>query len=77
MPQMPMALAPFWFEEGDDFLVGLADQDHLGDRHGFGVGDPQALAEFGLDRQPVEHRVDVRTAAMDQHRIDADDISAA
>ena len=57
-------------EVADDLLVDLPDQHHLHHRHGFGIGDPHAPDEFGDDAVAFEGLVDLRTAAMDDDRID-------
>ena len=65
-------LAAGRLDRGDDLLVDLAGQDHLDHLDGRGVGDPQPVDEGRLDLQPVEHGLDLRPAAMDDDRVDAD-----
>ena len=55
-----------------DLLVDRAGEDHLDHVEHRLVGHPQALDEGGLHVQALEHGVDLRPAAMDHHRVDAD-----
>ncbi len=55
-------------DPADDFLVDRAGEDHLGDLRGLGVGDAQAIDELALDAELLEHRADLRPAAMDDDR---------
>ena len=57
---------------GDDFLVHKTGQHHFDDIHGFAVGHPHAGNEFGLFADLLQHRTDLRAAAVDDDRIDAD-----
>ena len=54
-----------------DLFVDPPHQHHLDHIHGFGIGDAQAFAEAGLDRQPLEPLVDLGSPAVDHHRLDA------
>ena len=54
----------------DDLLVDRAGQHHLDDLDGRRIGDAQAARELRLDAEPVQHRRDLRAAAMHHHRID-------
>ena len=63
-------LAAGLVDVADDLLVDRAGQHHLDDLDGRGVGDAQAAGELRLDAEPVEHRRDLRAAAMHDHRID-------
>ncbi len=65
-------LAAGRLDRGHDLLVDRAGQDHLDHLDGGGVGDAQAVDEGRLDLEPVEHGLDLRPAAMDHDRIDAD-----
>jgi cysteine synthase len=56
----------------NDLLVDPADQHHFDHIHGLGGGDPQAVAEFGLDLQPAQPFVDFRSATVHYHHLDAD-----
>ena len=47
-------------------------QHHFGDLGGFGVGDAQAAHELRFHAQFLQHRADLRPAAMDDDDIDAD-----
>ena len=68
-PDGPAAVA---VDQPDHLFVDLADQDHLDDRHGLGIGDAHAADEFGDDPVLLQGLVDLRPAAMDDHRIEAD-----
>ena len=59
-------------DRGDQVAVGLADQHHADDVERLGVGHPQALDPLHLDPRLGHLDVDLRAAAMDQHRADAD-----
>src|SRR6185436_5095872 len=61
-------------DEIDDLLVDQPAQDHFDNVHGFTVGDPHALNELTLLADALEHVVDLRPAAMDDHRIHADQL---
>ena len=58
-------------QAGDVFVDG-AGQHHLHHLDHRRVGDAQAVDEGGLDGEPLQHRVDLRAAAMHHHRVDAD-----
>ncbi len=60
------------FDPGDEFLVDRAGQHHFGDLRGGGIGDAQAIDEAAFDAQSLEHRADLRAAAVDDDRQDAD-----
>ena len=51
-------------EQPDELARDLAGEHHPDDVHRLGGGDAQAAAELGLDAEPVEHRVDLRSAAV-------------
>ena len=55
-----------------DFHVDLSGQHHLHDFHRGFIGHSNAMAEFRFDAEPIEHLVDLRSAAMDDDRIDSD-----
>ena len=57
----------------DELRVDLADQHHPGDVDGLGVGDPQPVAELGRLAEAVHQRADLRTAAVDDDRAQADE----
>ena len=59
-------------DRGDHVAVGLADQHHADDVERGGVGDPQALDPLDFDPGLGHLDIDLRSAAMDQHRADAD-----
>ena len=56
----------------DDGLVDRARQDHLDDVDRVAIGYPQAVDELALDLQAVEQGANLRAAAMDDQRVDAD-----
>jgi hypothetical protein len=59
-------------DPGDDLLVDRTRQDHLGDLHRRRVGDAQPVDEAALDALRLERGTDLRAAAMDDDRVDAD-----
>ena len=63
-------LAPGLCDPADQFLVDRAREDHFGDLRGGLVGHPQAVDERALDPELLEHRADLRTAAVDHHGVD-------
>ena len=52
-------------DEADEFARDLARQHHAHDVHRLGRRDAQAAAELALHFEPVEHRGDLRAAAVD------------
>ena len=58
-------------EQADELTSDLAREDHAHDVDGLRRGDPQATAELGLDAEPVEHGADLRSAAVDDDRLEA------
>ncbi len=63
-------LAAGFVDVADQLFIDRSGQHHLDDLDGGGIGDAQAGGEFGLDAEPLQHGRDLRTAAMDHHRID-------
>ena len=63
-------LAARLVDVADDLLVDRAGQHHLDDLDGRVVGDAQPGGEFRLDAEALEHRRDLRAAAMHHDRID-------
>ena len=59
-------------QAADDVLVLLADQDHLRDLDGLGVGYAQALDELDLHPQALHVARDRRAAAVDDDRVHPD-----
>ncbi len=59
-------------DEADDLLVDRAGEDHFDHFDHGGIGDTEPFDEGGLNFQPGEHGVDLRAAAMDDDRVDAD-----
>ena len=53
---------------------GTAGQHHLDDLHGGGVSHPQAILERRVDTQLLQHAADLRPAAMNDHRVDAEEL---
>ena len=58
-------------EQADELAAHLAGEDHPHDVHDLGGGDPQAAAELAGQADPVEHRGDLRPAAVDDDRAQA------
>ncbi|BCB74326.1 hypothetical protein Pflav_007360 [Phytohabitans flavus] len=57
-------------DEPDKLATHLADEHHPHDVHRLGRGDPQAAAKLALDPEPVEHRRDLRAAAVHDDRLE-------
>ena len=55
-------------DQADQLALHLADEHHPDDVHRLGRGDPQAAPELRLDAEPVEHRGDLRAAAVHDDR---------
>ena len=51
-------------EQPDELTADLAGEHHPHDVHDLGGGDPQPAPELALQAEPVEHRRDLRTAAV-------------
>ena len=66
----PDGLAAGGVDVADDLLVDRAGQHHLDDLDGLFVGDAQAVDEFRLDAELLQHGGDLRAAAVHHHRID-------
>ena len=58
-------------DQADQLALHLADQHHPDDVHRLGRGHPQAAPELRLDAEPVEHRGDLRAAAVHDDRLEA------
>ena len=69
----PDRLAAVLVDEADDLLIELA-QDHLDDVHHALVGDAHALAELALDAHLLQEVADLRTAAVDDDGVHADEL---
>src|SRR5579863_10707296 len=52
-------------------FVDRARQHHLDDIDGFAIGDTEAVNEAALDLEPLQHLADLRSASMNDDRIDA------
>ena len=59
-------------DEADEFAAHLAGEHHPDDLHRLGRRHPVAAAELARDAEPVEHRRDLRSAAVHDDRLDAD-----
>ena len=60
-------------EGGDDLAVDLADERHAHDVDGLGVGDAQAVDELRLLAEAAHQVGDLRTAAVHDDRVHADE----
>src|SRR5205085_5784847 len=56
----------------DDLLVDGAREHHLDDLDGGAVGDAEPVDEIALDPEPLQHLADLRPAAVNAERVDAD-----
>ena len=70
LPHSPIGLAAGGVDVADDLLVDRAGQHHFDDLDGSGIGNAQAVDEFRLDAELLEHGRDLRAAAMHHHWID-------
>ena len=59
-------------DQSGNILIDRAGQHHLDDLDHRLVGHPQPVHEARLYRQPLQHRVDLRPAAMHDDRVHAD-----
>ncbi len=59
-------------DHGDQLATDLAGQHHAHDLHRLGRGHPVPSDELARDAQPLEHRGDLRPAAVHHDRLDAD-----
>jgi hypothetical protein len=59
-------------DERHDVLVDGAREHHLDDAHGGVVGHPQAVDEARRDVGLLEHRANLRPAAVHDHDVDPD-----
>ncbi len=64
-----LAVAP---EQQHDVLVDLADQHHLRELDGLGVGDAQPIDELHRQVEALHVGGDLRAASVDDHGVDAD-----
>ena len=69
----PDCLAAVAVDEVDDVLVDFA-QHHLDHVHGLFVGDAHALDKLALFADLLQQVIDLRTAAVDDHRIHANQL---
>ena len=60
-------------DEAHDLLVELA-QHHFDDVHHLVVGDAHPLPELACDAHLVQEVADLRTAAVDDHRVHSDEL---
>jgi hypothetical protein len=58
-------------DQADEFALHLPGEHHADHVHGFRGGHPQPALELGFDPEAVEHRADLRAAAVHHHGIDA------
>ena len=71
LPVRPTALPPAWLMRLTISFIDLAAEHHLDDFHGLGVGDAHALDELALLADAGEDGLDLRAAAVDDHRVEA------
>ena len=64
-------VGPVLVDQPDQLPADLADEHHAHDVDRLRGGDAQAAAELGGQAEPVEHRGDLRTAAVHDDRQDA------
>ena len=57
-------------QKGDEAFVDLSGEHHLDDVRRLFIGIPEPADKFAFDPHPVEHRVDLRAAAVDQDDLD-------
>ena len=67
-------LAADFVDHHDDVLLDLAAQHPFDDFHGLGVGDAHALDEGALLADAAQRVIDLRTAAVDHHGVQADQL---
>ena len=73
LPCQSDRLAALLIDQSDDFLVELT-QHHLDDVHRLLVGDAHPLLELALDAHLVEQPGNLRTRAVDDDRIQSDEL---
>ena len=64
-------LAAALIDQVDDALVHQAAQYHLHDIHGLRVSDSHAIHEAGFDIELLQQAANLRAAAVNHHRINA------
>ena len=70
-PEQPDGERAVLVDQADQLALHLPDEHHPDDVHRLGGGDPQAAAELRLDAELVEHRGDLRAAAVHDDRLEA------
>ena len=63
----------------NNVAIDLADKHHPRHIKGVGVGNPQAIFEFGRDAEPLKEVADLRASTMhdnnpDAHRMQQDNV---
>ena len=58
-------------DQADELALHLAGEHHAHDLHDLGRGHPQAALELTRQAHPLEHRPDLRAAAVDDDRMQA------
>ena len=70
LPHSPIGLAAGFVDVADHLFVDRAGQHHLDDFERRCVGDAQPRGKLRLHADLLEHGLDLRAAAMHDHRID-------
>ncbi len=68
----PHRIPPRLVDKGDDVLIDQPPQHHLHHIQRFIIGDPHALDELALLADPLQQLTDLRSTAVNHHRIHPD-----
>lgn len=63
-PDSPTAIGPCWLSRPTSLAPDLTGEHHPDDVHDLGRRDSQAALELALEPDPLEHGLDLRTAAV-------------
>ena len=61
-------------ERSNDFLIGFSDKNHLRNAHCLRIGHTEAILELRRNIHSGKHIADVRSAAVNDNRIDSDEL---